>query len=243
MFDRSTRFSYAEQKKQRYRVLKLVCFFAFLCVVYISFTSFFFSVWVVESNTMQPGINSGDRIIFHNVFLRDSHEGNFPLDRGSIVLIDKTGSPNRHWSVRVIDSVVRFFTAQRLSLFSRSGQFYLKRVIALPGDEISMNDFIFRVRTGGTVGAASGEVFSLTEFELSARPYSLAIPSVPDLWDTSVPFSGTMDTIILGANEIFVVSDDRSGTNDSRTWGPVSPSQITARAVLRIWPLNKIELF
>jgi signal peptidase I len=50
-----------------------------------------------------------------------------------------------------------------------------------------------------------------------------------------------MDTIILGPNECFVISDDRSNTNDSRTWGAIPYSLITARAVARIWPPVKIE--
>jgi signal peptidase I len=63
---------------------------------------------------------------------------------------------------------------------------------------------------------------------------------MPALWDTSIPFSGNMDRIILGEDECFVVSDDRSNTNDSRTWGPVSADRITGKAVFRYWPFTRI---
>jgi signal peptidase I len=98
-----------------------------------------------------------------------------------------------------------------------------------------MTGFVFRVKP-------QSSPYSLTEFELSDRPYHPAIPQKPALWDESIPFSGSMDTIVLGQDECFVVSDDRGGTNDSRTWGPVSSSLITARAVVRFWPPQKISL-
>jgi signal peptidase I len=105
----------------------------------------------------------------------------------------------------------------------------------MPGDEIFMTSFVFRVKPAGSS-------YSLTEFELSDRPYYPAIPQVPALWDETLPFSGSMDSIILGQDEFFLVSDDRGNTNDSRSWGTVSSSLITARAVLRIWPVTKIGL-
>jgi signal peptidase I len=140
---------------------------------------------------------------------------------------------NRSLPLRMIDTVIRFFTAQKVSVFSGENQYYMKRIIALPGDEISMNNFVFRVKPAGSP-------YGLTEFELAHRPYHLAIPNIPALWDESIPFSGNMEVRTLGADECFVISDDRSNTNDSRTWGPVSPSLITARALLRFWPLFKI---
>ena len=63
---------------------------------------------------------------------------------------------------------------------------------------------------------------------------------MPALWDSSLPFSGNMDPIILGDNECFVISDDRSNTNDSRTWGPVQINNISGKALFRYWPLNRL---
>jgi signal peptidase I len=233
MFDKWTQYSYAAQKHKRHRLLKFLLGFLILYVVYNCLTAFFFSVWVVDNDTMKNGISAGDRIIF-TTFL--SSPQNRELQRGNIVLIDKRGDKDQSVPLKIIDGVVRFFTAQRVSIFSRDGQYYIKRVIALPGDEISMTDYEFRIKP-------QGETFSLTEFELSYRPYAPIRPRTSALWDDSLPFSGTMDPIILRPDECFVVADDRTTTNDSRTWGPISPSLITARAVIRIWPLNKIERF
>ena len=241
MFSRSTQYSYREQKYQRYRLLKTITVFFILFIIYNCLSAFFFSVWVIDNNTMQPGLAEKDRIIFTSfnspswLSRNKNTEDAYLFNRGNIVLVDMSRSKEQKWPLRAIDTVVRFFTAQRISLFSGSGQYYVKRVIALPGDEISMVNYVFRVKT-------QNSLYSLTEFELSERPYHPAIPQTPGLWDGSLPFSGNMDPIIMGPNECFVISDDRSNTNDSRTWGTIPPSMITKKAVLRFWPLNKIQL-
>jgi signal peptidase I len=85
-----------------------------------------------------------------------------------------------------------------------------------------------------------GELYSFTEFELWDRPYEVTIPQVPALWDESLPFSGTMERIVLGPGECFVLSDDRSNTNDSRSWGPVPVKLVAGKALFRYWPLTRL---
>ena len=242
MFDKLTNYySYREQKFQRYRLIKSFLVFLILYVAYNCITAFFFSIWVMDNDTMQPGIASGDRLIFTSFappawLNRNRDDDSYLFKRGSIVLVDMSRNEEQKLPLRIIDGAVRFFTAQKIGIFSGRGQYYVKRVIALPGDEISMNNFVFRVKPQGNPNR-------LTEFEFSQRPYHPVIPQIPSLWDESLPFSGSMDTIILGPDECFVVSDDRGNTNDSRTWGAISTSLITARAVLRIWPPLKIQRF
>jgi signal peptidase I len=197
-------------------------------------------VWVIDNNTMQPGLNAGDRLLFTSFIPpswgRNKNEhNNYLFKRGSIVLVDMGHYKNKKLPLRIIDGIVRFFTLQKHSIFYGRGQYYIKRVIALPGDEVSMNNYVFRVKAVDTV-------YSLTEFELSEKPYHPNIPHTPELWDDSLPFSGNMSPVVLGQNECFVISDDRSNTNDSRTWGVVSTSLITAKALLRFFPFAKIEL-
>jgi signal peptidase I len=96
-----------------------------------------------------------------------------------------------------------------------------------------MTNFVIRVRV-------KGSAYSLTEFEVTEVDYTLNIPNIPALWDSSLPFSGNMERIVLGENECFVLSDDRSNTNDSRTWGPVPLNNISGRALFRYWPFTRI---
>jgi signal peptidase I len=205
-------------------------------LLYVLITTFFVSIRVLENETMQPGLHAGDRFIFSsNLLYRvlpDTVRG-LPFRRGNVVLVDTALRGNQFFFNRILDTVLRFFTAQQVSLAGREEHFYMKRVIGLPGDEISMTNFVFRIR-------ATGSSYSLTEFELSDRPYDVNIPQVPALWDESLPFSGNMEWTVLGEDECFVISDDRSNTNDSRTWGPIPMDLVVGKALFRYWPFTRL---
>ena len=239
IFNKSLQYSYAAQKHERHRLLRIVFWLLGFFVLYNLVTSFLFSIWVLENGTMQPGLVPGDRLVFVSSaipsLLADINlmDKALPFNRGNIVLVDTGRKEQRKWPRRILDGIVRFCTANRVSLYGAEEHLYLKRVIGLPGDEITMTNFVLRVKSAGSS-------YSLTEFELSEKPYYPAIPHVPALWDESIPFSGNMDRIILGEDECFVISDDRSNTNDSRTWGPVNTDLIVGRAVFRFWPLKRI---
>lgn len=89
---------------------------------------------------------------------------------------------------------------------------YIKRVIALPGDRLSIDH--------GAV-TVNGEVLS--------EPY------VPEKYldDRSLPER------IIPAGEYFVMGDHRSISSDSRDFGPVPRDLIYGRAALVYWPLDQ----
>jgi signal peptidase I len=238
MFDRWRRYSYAAQKKERHRIWWILLWVFIFFIIYTSFTSLVFSIRVLENETMQPGLQKGDRFIFssyriYSFFPKQDKTG--LLRRGNIVLVDKSLGKKQSIFFVALDSVVRFFTAQRFGLGQGEEDQFIKRVIGLPGDEITMINFVIRVKP-------RGELYSFTEFELWDRPYESKIPAIPALWDTSLPFSGNMEKIILGVDECFVLSDDRSNTNDSRTWGPVPLSLIAGKALFRYWPFTRLGI-
>jgi len=241
MFNKSLQYSVAAQKRERYKVLRVVFTLLVLFILYNTIHTFLFSVWVIRNDSMQPGLRNGDRFLvvsstlpFLFSELRGTN-GTIPYSRGSVVLIDKSRSHggDRNPFILFVDSFVRFFTAQQVSVLGMGERLYMKRLIGLPGDEVSMVNFIMRVRPDGSA-------FALTEFELSNRSYYPTIPQVPALWDITLPLSGNMDSIMLGPGECFVVSDDRENTSDSRTWGPINTGTIIGRPVLRFWPPTRI---
>jgi signal peptidase I len=235
MAHRWLKYSYAAQKDKRHRIHWWVIFFAAFFLLYIVLSTFFFSTGVLENDTMQPGLRKGDRFIFspfiHRLLPDDATMGS--LHRGNIVLVDTGRKKKQQVATSIVDTLIRFFSAQRISIADRTGDYFIKRIIALPGDEISMTNFVIRVKP-------SGSSYGLTEFELADRPYDVTIPQIPALWDESLPFSGSMDTLILGEDEYFVVSDDRSNTNDSRTWGAVPIDFIAGKALFRYWPVTRL---
>jgi signal peptidase I len=238
MFNKWLKYSYAAQKTQRYRIRWVLIWIIAVFLLYLLLTTFVFSVRRLETNAMQPELHSGDRIIFVSRiiyrFLPDEI-GTAQLHRGNVVLVDTSQGKRGGIVWPILDTVIRFFTAQQIGLSGRDGNIYVKRVIGLPGDEITITNFIVRVKP-------AGNAYSFTEFELWDRPYSPGIPQVPALWDSSLPFSSSTETIVLGEDECFVLSDDRGNTNDSRTWGPIPVDYITGLALFRYWPLTRIGL-
>jgi signal peptidase I len=232
-------YSFSEHKSQRYRTRWIILGLLVLIVLYISFTSLFFSTRVLENNTMAENMRPAERFIFssYDVYslipALDSEKRPIPFRRGNVVLVNMFRGENPKPFYYILDALVRFFTAQRLSLLDQKEHLFIKRVIGLPGDEITMTNFVIRVK-------AKGSAYSLTEFELTEQDYTPDIPQIPALWDSSLPFSGNMDRIVLDDNECFVLSDDRSNTNDSRTWGPVPVKNVSGKALFRYWPLARL---
>ncbi|MDR1072678.1 MAG: signal peptidase I [Treponema sp.] len=221
-------YSYQEEKKYRRRLhVVLVCIAVFF-VVYVSFTSFLFSMRVVLSDSMRPDVHAKDRFIFSSYELYTPE-----LQRGDIVLIDMGSEDKRDIFMKFLDGFIRFWTFQRSSMSERENFLYLKRVLALPGDEVSMTNFVARVKK-------KDSPYWITEFESSERRYEVIIPQSPALWDRSLPFSGSIDPFVLGEDEYFLLSDDRSNTNDSRTWGPAPLKRIKGAALFRYWPVTRI---
>jgi len=239
MFDKALKYSYADQKRERHKFLRILTGFVSLFLLYSVINSFLVSTWVLDNDTMEPGMRAGDRFIVYSSFLPfiisriDKTGVTSPFKRGTVVLIDTRRGENPNWFWVIADSFVRFITAQQKTILSEDEHLYVKRIIAIPGDEISMNNFVFRVKP-------EGNAYVFTEFELSDRPYYPNIPQVPGLWDETLPFSGHMDSITLGPGEYFVVSDDRGNSGDSRTWGPVSAKKLLGKPVFRFWPLPRI---
>ena len=97
-------------------------------------------------------------------------------------------------------------------------QFFIKRIIGLPGETVKMTD---------------GEI----------RIFNTDFPE-GFMLDQSYLKNTTRDTLtkILGDDEFFVLGDNRPVSSDSRIWGTVSREEIIGRPFLRLVPLSKIGI-
>ena len=93
---------------------------------------------------------------------------------------------------------------------------FIKRVIALPGEKLLIRDGIVYI-----------------------NGHKLDEPYLPEAWTTlnNWPNDGT-DGRVMGANQYFVMGDNRNRSQDSRIFGPISRDRIDGRAWFRIWPLD-----
>jgi len=120
--------------------------------------------------------------------------------------------PNLHNEEYVIvDKVTYLFgPPQRgdVVVFDRNGDSkdFIKRIIGLPGE---------------TVEVSQGKVY---------------IDGLPLDEPYVAPSSDTKTALRLGADEYFVMGDNRSNSQDSRTFGPIHRGNIVGRAWIVYWP-------
>ena len=102
-----------------------------------------------------------------------------------------------------------------------SKQYFIKRIIGLPGEKIRIkNDLIYvynEIYPQGTV---------LEETYL----------------DESVKTAGDKE-VLLEKDEYYVLGDNRNFSLDSRNFGPVTRDSFIGRTWIRGWPFNRAEVF
>lgn len=87
------------------------------------------------------------------------------------------------------------------------------------------------------VVALPGEVVEIRKGVVYVNDEPLAEPFPHDM----TPYD--MAPLTLGPLSYLVLGDNRSNSNDSRSFGPVTLDQILGRVWLRYWPLDQVALF
>lgn len=100
-------------------------------------------------------------------------------------------------------------------------QFFIKRVIGLPGEQIIVKDSQLRIIDQAGVGLI-----------LNESTYIAA----------DVTTIGNID-VTLGINEYYVLGDNRTSSLDSRSFGPIREADVIGKVWLRGWPLNRAKVF
>ncbi len=101
----------------------------------------------------------------------------------------------------------------------------IKRVVALPGETLTLVDGVVYI-----------DGVKLDE------PYTLGKPSVPER--DIIPGCDNApapDRCTVPPGFVFVMGDNRTGSSDSRTFGPIEESSIVGRAFLKVWPISDIS--
>jgi signal peptidase I len=236
-----SRLSYKDRishKKKRFRSVGVVIL---VFLVYLLFSTLVAESWMLETGSMIPGYPPGSRFLVHPYWFRN-RDGSLklPPERGDIVSLQPPYIPSEAWYFRIINPLTRLFTFQKVDLSGLNREEWensriFKRVIAVPGDTVYLEDSVAYVK-------GENDSFFLSEFEMSGIGYDLEIRKLPEGWTDNLPLSGTMDPLVLQDGEYFVLGDNRSASNDSRYWGAVEEKNIRGKVFLVYWPLHSFGI-
>jgi signal peptidase I len=96
-------------------------------------------------------------------------------------------------------------------------EYFIKRIIGLPGETLTIADNQITITT------PTGETKTLDENYLGSTTRTFG-----------------EKTITLGADELFVMGDNRTNSYDSRNWGPLKREHIVGIARLRLFPFSQL---
>ena len=139
------------------------------------------------------------------------------LEPGQYVLVDKL---TPHWAPYERGDIVVLHAPSGWDEGDDTP--FIKRVIGLPGDTVSIGDD-GRVYVNGTPLDESSYTFHASD-------------------GTDQPTEATdgTSTWTIGPDELFVMGDHRQASADSRAFGPIKVSSVIGRAFLRYWPATTI---
>ena len=193
-------------------LLELVVTLAIAVLVAFLVQAFLVKPYRIPSPSMVPTLAVGQRILVNRLDTHP-HLGSvvvFHPPAGATAALARCGDPAQG--------------AGRSRLCDRptageSGQTFVKRVVGLGGDRLSLRDGVL-YRNGARERVAAAQ------------------PCGDDPQDCNFP-----DTITVPRGDYFMMGDNRSISDDSRYWGPVPQRWIVGTVFATYWPPDRIGFF
>jgi signal peptidase I len=211
-----------------------------LVLVVAATHSFLLRAYRVSTDTMVPGLAKGDLVLASPLLGGISTVFGklpplVPLSRGCLVVVSPAILRSDSPALKAWDSLVRFFTFQRVSPLAilrgedltRPG---LYRVLSLPGDTIRRRGTGYEIKTGKESIFLAERLATRRNYQVSGLPPATsAVPSPED------------QESLLAQGEYYVACDDRSTLDGSLLWGPIGLDRVESRLILAFWPLNRAK--
>lgn len=188
---------------------------AIAVIIAFAIKAFLFDIVRVDGSSMYPTLVNNDRLIVTKL--------GYEPKQGDIVILDSTYKDREKYYDKLaaqqgkdeLSAFAKFKESFSLSP-SLKKRYYVKRVIALPGQTVDLVD---------------GKVY-VDGNELDEPYYSGVTQSI----DASVKYPVTVEE-----NMVFVMGDNRPHSKDSRSsdLGQVPYEAVIGKSQLRIWPLNQ----
>jgi signal peptidase I len=106
------------------------------------------------------------------------------------------------------------------SVDERKDEEIVKRVVGLPGEEISVQEGVL-----------------LVNGEAPHEPYLLGTQESPN----KTPGVDSFGPMVVPQNHVFVMGDNRTNSYDSRFFGPVPEENLVGEVSLRFWPPSRLD--
>jgi signal peptidase I len=201
-------------RRERFRawrfapVVEIVATVALALVLAESVQAAVVKPFVIPSGSMEPTLLPGQRVLVNRL----AYDFGGTPQRGDIVVFHPPSSLTCKINVPLTEPCP-------VSLATHAGDYFVKRVIGLPGDTLSIKD-------GHPV---------INGRELTHEPY---ITPCSDSTSCNMPH-----TIVIPRGEYYMLGDNRGDSDDSRYWGPVPLSWIIGEVFATYWPLDRIGVF
>ncbi|MFZ1720586.1 MAG: signal peptidase I [Candidatus Moraniibacteriota bacterium] len=186
-----------------FELLKVLLFAA---VIIIPVKTFFFQPFFVEGASMEPSFFGGDYLIVNE----------FGYKTTDIRLGDTLD-----FSVRPFRELLRF-DAVVFRYPRNPSQYFIKRVIGLPGETVQIKDSRVTI-----YNKEHPNGFALDD-------HSYLLPRV---------ITTDMAAVELKPKEYFVLGDNRQNSYDSRVIGPIPENKIIGKVLMRMWPLPNADVY